>query len=72
MRSCRKAEAPGKRSVAKLPEAIKPFLNVLAEMLAESVVRERIQRNPIQRVKETDSLNCAPTDLQYREETPSK
>jgi hypothetical protein len=42
MRRCRKAEASGS-SIAHgaLPEELKPFLEILAEMLAEAVLRER-------------------------------
>jgi len=39
MRRCRKADAAG-RPTSSPPEAIKPFLDVLAETLAEAVLRE--------------------------------
>jgi len=41
MRRCRKAEASGSlASHGSLPEELKPFLDVLAEMLAEAVLRD--------------------------------
>ncbi len=47
MRRCRKAEASGRLAAhGALPEELKPFLEVLAEMLAEAVLRERRQSHP--------------------------
>jgi hypothetical protein len=41
MRRCRKAGASGRPTPGSSPpEAIRPFLDVLAEMLAEAVLRE--------------------------------
>jgi len=41
MRRCRKADAAGGPTAeSSPPEAIKPFLDVLAETLAEAVLRE--------------------------------
>ena len=72
MRSRRKAKASGTVSVTELPEAIKPFLNVLAEMLADSVLRARAPHNPTPRPNEAGNLNCASTDLECSNETTSK
>ncbi len=42
MRRCRKAEASGRVAApGALPEELKPFLDVLAEMLAEAELRAR-------------------------------
>jgi len=41
MRRCRKAEASGSPATHRLlPEELKPFLDVLAEMLAEALLRD--------------------------------
>ena len=41
MRRCRQAEASGSPAAqSTLPEELKPFLDVLAEMLAEALLRD--------------------------------
>ena len=73
MRRCREAEASG--SVAAngaLPEELKPFLEVLAEMLAEAVLRDRGQSHPAEVADESD-LNHCPVSLESApDDSPEK
>jgi len=47
MRRCRKAEASDSLAAhGALPEELKPFLDMLAEMLAEAVLRDHGQSHP--------------------------
>lgn len=47
MRRCREAEASGSSAAHDSPpEELRPFLDVLAEMLAEALLRERRLHHP--------------------------
>lgn len=64
MRRCRKAEASGSPAAhSSLPEELKPFLDVLAEMLAEALLRDP---EPYSSAEEADvpSLNHCPISLE--------
>jgi len=69
MRRCRKAEASGSPATHRLlPEELKPFLDVLAEMLAEALLRDPESSSSAEEVdvpnlnQSYGSLESAPED----------
>ncbi|MGE5825188.1 MAG: hypothetical protein ACM36A_11385 [Bacteroidota bacterium] len=68
MRRCREAEASGSLAAqGSLPEELKPFLEMLAEMLAEALLRDPEQCQPI-RNADAPSLNHYSVGLESAQE----
>jgi len=73
MRRCREAEGPGSSSAnGALPEELKPFLEVLAEMLAEVVLREQTPCRPALEPDAAGLNQCAVSLESAREESPEE
>jgi hypothetical protein len=73
MRRCRKAGASGRPTPGSSPpEAIRPFLDVLAEMLAEAVLRE-IRTGAAPSIDpELEDSKSLPSHLESSTEEPRK
>jgi hypothetical protein len=70
MRRCRKAEASGSvASHGSIPEELRPFLDVLTEMLAEAFLRDPGQLQPA-READTPSLKDDGVGLESAPDSP--
>jgi len=73
MRRCREAEASGSFAAhGALPEELKPFLEVLAEMLAEAALRDHGQSHPALEPDAAGLNHCAAGLESAREESPEE